>query len=260
MRMALRWMWLAGRLALALCTAGLGVVELVSQDFIGRWQPLPPGLPGRQALVWVSGLVLLACGAGLTRRQTMRIAALVLASFLLLWVLALHVPPLVAAPADVRRWLYLGEVLAIACGALMLWAPPGQEVARVAVRGGFALCLITFGSSHFSDLKLVASVVPTYVPAPMAVAGLTGAAHLAAAAALLLNVLPRLAATLEAAMMSVFVLLVNVPEVCAHPAQRGAWITLLAEGALVGAAWLVAAALAGPTVSSATRRPQASAN
>lgn len=48
---------------------------------------------------------------------------------------------------------------------------------------------------------------------------------------------------LEAAMLSMFVLLVNVPDVLANPTHKGAWTALLAEGALVGAAWIVAAAL-----------------
>jgi hypothetical protein len=77
----------------------------------------------------------------------------------------------------------------------------------------------------------------------VAVTCLTGAAHVAAGLALLTNRLPRLAAVLEAAMMSVFVLLINVPDVLSEPENRGSWLTLWAEGALVAAAWIIAAAL-----------------
>jgi uncharacterized membrane protein YphA (DoxX/SURF4 family) len=153
-----------------------------------------------------------------------------LALFLLFWIVALHGPLVTAAPGDVRRWLYLGEVLAIACGALMLWATPGHGRAAMAARLGFALSLLTFGASHFAYLKVTAAVVPAYIPAPMAVARITGAAHVAAGLALLSNLLPRLAAALEAAMMSVFVLLVNAPDVLSSPTNRGAWTALLAEG------------------------------
>jgi len=125
----------------------------------------------------------------------------------------------------------------------MLWATPNHGRVAIAARLGFAFSLLTFGASHFDDLKLVASVVPTYVPAPIAVTAATGAAHIAAGIALLFNLLPRLAAKLEAAMMSVFVLLVNVPEVISNPTHKGAWTALLAEGALVGAAWIVAGTL-----------------
>ena len=243
MRIALGSMSDWGRLTLAAGTAGLGLVNLVAGDFVGRWEPIPASLPLHRPLAWLSGLVLILCGVGLVRRPTMCASALTLGLFLLIWVLVLHGPLVVAAPGDIRTWLYLGEVLAIACGALMLWATPDHGRVELAARLGFAFSLLTFGASHFDDLKLVASVVPPYVPAPTAVAGITGAAHVAAGVALLSNLLPRLAATLEAAMMSVFVLLVNVPEVLFNSTHRGAWTALLAEGALVGAAWIVAAAL-----------------
>ena len=236
------WLSLGGRLILALGSMGLGVVGIVAADFIGRWEPVPEDIPLHGELAWLSGLVLLACGAGLVGQRTMRAAALALALFLLLWIVALHGPLVAVAPTDVRCWLYLGEVLAIACGALMLWAAPGKRKVAMAARLGFALSLLTFGASHLFDLKVVASVVPACVPAPIVVVCITGAAHLAAGVALLSDLLPRLAAMLEAVMMSSFVLLINLPDVFSNPTHRGAWITLLAEGALVGAAWIVAAA------------------
>lgn len=243
MRIAFGSMSHSGRLTLAAGIAGSGLLGLVAGDFVGRWEPIPASLPLHRPLAWLSGLVLIACGVGLVRRPTMRVSALALGLFLLIWVVALHGPLVIAAPADVRAWLYLGEVLAIACGALMLWAAPSHGRVVMAARLGYAFSLLTFGASHFDNSRLIASVVPTYVPAPMAVAGITGAAHIAAGIALLLNLLPRLAAMLEAAMMSVFVLLVNVPEVLSSPTHIGPWTALLAEGALVGAAWIVAAAL-----------------
>ncbi len=243
MRIAIGSMSEWGRLTLAAGTAGLGLVNLIAGDFAGRWEPIPATLPLDRPLAWLSGLALIACGVGLVRRTTICVSALTLGLFLLSWVVILHGLLVIAAPGDVRTWLYLGEVLAIACGALMLWATPNHGRVAIAARLGFAFSLLTFGASHFDDLKLVASVVPTYVPAPIAVTASTGAAHIAAGIALLFNLLPRLAAKLEAAMMSVFVLLVNVPEVISNPTHKGAWTALLAEGALVGAAWIVAGAL-----------------
>ena len=238
-----RLLWSAGRLTLASSILGLGVISLLTSDFIGRWQPVPPSIAAHRPLAWISALILLTCGAGLVAWRTTRVSALALALFLLLWIAVLHAPLVIAAPGDVRLWLYLGEVLAIACGALMLWATTGQERIRLAARVGFGLSLLTFGASHIASLDLVASVVPSYVPAPVVVTCLTGAAHLAAGAALLANRLPRLAAVLEAAMMSIFAVLINVPDVLLDPRHWASWITLLAEGALVGAAWTIAAAL-----------------
>ena len=127
MRIAMGWIFFWGRLILAVATAGLGVVGLVAGDFIGRWEPVPASVPLHRALAWLSGLVLVACGAGLVGWRTMHASALALALFLLFWIVALHGPLVTAAPGDARRWLYLGEVLAIVCGALMLWATPGEK-------------------------------------------------------------------------------------------------------------------------------------
>lgn len=237
-----------GRLILGVSIAGLGVVGLVAGDFVGRWEPVPASVPLHRALAWSSGLFLLVCGAGLTGRRTVRASALALALFLLSWLVTLHGPLVAAAPFDVSRWLYLGEVLAIACGALTLWALPDHCRAATAARLGFALSLLTFGASHFAYLQITASTVPSYVPAPMIFAGITGAAHIAAGVALLSGLLPRVAGPLEAAMMSAFVLLVDVPHVLSRPTHRGSWTALFAEGALVGAAWIIAAVLREPAV------------
>lgn len=242
-----RYMSFCGRFMLAIGAMGLGLIELLAGDFIGRWEPVPASIPLHHGLAWSSGLMLLVCGVGLVGRRAMHASALTLALFLLLWIAVLHAPLVTAAPFDLQTWLYLGEVMAIGCGALMLWAAPGHGRAAIAARLGFGLSLLTFGASHFADLKVTASAVPPYIPAHVAVAAITGVAHIAAGVALLSGRLHRLASALAAAMMSVFVLLVDLPAVITRPAHRGAWIALLAEGALVGAAWIVAAALrAGP--------------
>jgi uncharacterized membrane protein YphA (DoxX/SURF4 family) len=254
MRTAIEWMSLAGRLILAVGIAGLGVVGLVASDFVGLWEPVPASIPLHRVIAWFSGLVLIACGAGLVRRRTTNASALALLICLLLWIVMLHGPRIAAAPGEVGRWLYLGEVLAIACGALMLWITQSNRVAATVARLGFALSLLTFGASHFAYLKATAATVPAYIPAPMALACITGVAHLAAGVAILSNLLPRLASALEAAMMSAFVLLINVPNVLSRPMSRGAWTALFAEGALIGAAWIVAAALRDEYLRFATGR------
>lgn len=75
----------------------------------------------------------------------------------------------------------------------------------------------------------------------MALACITGAAHLAAGAALL----GKSASSPGARSRDDerFVLLINVPNLLSSSTSREAWTALFAEGALVGAAWIVAAAL-----------------
>jgi uncharacterized membrane protein YphA (DoxX/SURF4 family) len=74
---------------------------------------------------------------------------------------------------------------------------------------------------------------------------LTGAAHIAAGAGILFGVLPRLAATLEAMMVSLFTLLVWVPAVGAAPTSRSDWAEFCISTAIAGSAWAVAESIRG---------------
>jgi hypothetical protein len=64
-------------------------------------------------------------------------------------------------------------------------------------------------------------------------------------AADLLGIVPRLAATLEAVMVSAFVLLVHVPGVIGDPGDHLQWTMFFAASATGGAAWIVAHSYAG---------------
>lgn len=52
---------------------------------------------------------------------------------------------------------------------------------------------------------------------------------------------PRLAVTLEAAMLTAFGVIVQIPPLIARPAERSQWVEVFASFALAGAAWAFAA-------------------
>jgi hypothetical protein len=79
----------------------------------------------------------------------------------------------------------------------------------------------------------------------VALSWFTGAAHFAAGVAILVLVLPRLAATLEAVMVSLFTLNVWVPAVFAAPMSRSNWSEIVTSAAISGAAWAVAGSFGG---------------
>jgi uncharacterized membrane protein YphA (DoxX/SURF4 family) len=128
--------------------------------------------------------------------------------------------------------------------------PSGQRAAQAI----FGLTLVFYGASHFRLLPYTASLIPHLFPEPLALAAFTGGAHIAAGAALVLGVLPRLAATLEAAMLTSFGLIVQIPTLIAKPMERTQWIEVLASFALAGAAWAFAARLQGPLPSLGSAR------
>jgi uncharacterized membrane protein len=240
-----------GQILFAMGLAGLGVLSLVFHDFALQWQPVPAGIAAREVLALASGALLVLAAAALLVRRSARTAALVLALFLLSWVLVLQLPRLIMQPLNIAVWLGLCESVALTVGAWVLYAwldniPPGTAAgfATTATAVGYARLLlgasmVVFGLSHFAYADFTASMVPAWIPARPAFAYLTGAAHCAAGAALLLGIVPALAVRLEAIMMSAFVLLVHIPAVVAQPTNREQWTALFVATALAGATWSV---------------------
>jgi uncharacterized membrane protein YphA (DoxX/SURF4 family) len=86
-------------------------------------------------------------------------------------------------------------------------------------------------------------MIPAWLPAHLGLAYLTGACHFAAGLAILFAVLPRLAATMEACMISLFVLLIHIPAAIREPASRLQWTMVFIATALAGAVWIISASL-----------------
>jgi len=123
---------------------------------------------------------------------------------------------------------------------------------QVAMRAAlvlFGLTCIFYGWSHFLYAAYTASMVPMWLPSHLGIAYFTGAAHIAAGVAIAVAILPGLAATLEATMMSLFGLLVWVPSFFERPrpdwagAPANQWSELVATVMLAASAWIVASYL-----------------
>ena len=104
---------------------------------------------------------------------------------------------------------------------------------------------MVLGLSHFVFTDITAKMVPGSLPHHVCIAYLTGIGHFAAGLGILLAIVPRLAATLEASMISCFVLLVQFPEVFEAPSDTQAWMKLFAATAIAGSVWTVAYGLRG---------------
>jgi uncharacterized membrane protein YphA (DoxX/SURF4 family) len=115
-----------------------------------------------------------------------------------------------------------------------------------AIRHGvnsFALTLLAFGAAHFLYIDFTASMISARIPWHVFWAWFTGVGHVAAGLSILFGVIPRIGATLLAAMFSGFVLFLHAPRVMGDIHNRAEWHMLATALRLSDAAWIVASAL-----------------
>ena len=136
----------------------------------------------------------------------------------------------------------MSEIVVLFAGAWVLCAAHTRAV-RIA-QLIFGLALIPFGLSHFVYLNLTAPLIPAWIPFHTGWAYFTGAAHLAAGFGVLLGIYPRLAAAMEAAMLSAFTGLVWIPAILATPTKQSVWSEFTISWAISAGAWVVAASIA----------------
>lgn len=239
------------RVAFALGLVGMGTLSLVFRDFALQWQPVPAWVPLRTLLAVASGTFLVVAGAGLLARRVAARSARALFAYLLVWWVLLKLPHVVAAPLVEVNWLGAGEIAVVVAAGWVLCAQ-GDRGLRVA-RYLFAVALLPIGLSHFVYASVTIGFVPTWIPFRAFWAYLSGAGHIAAGLGVLFGVLPRLAATLEAAMIAVFTLLVWVPLVLAQPRSQLQWTGFMISWVIAAAAWVVAGSLATKDLGSGDR-------
>jgi uncharacterized membrane protein len=203
--------------AIAGCVAGLallGILSITYHDLLLQWQPAPPRADWRTPLAYLSGAILLACAVGLAIAKYRRTAAIAAAVWIGLWALLLHLPATINARFNLGALLGLAECTAMALGIATL-VRNDKTIFRI-----FGLCLIVFGLSHFVYADFTANMVPAWLPERLAIAYLTGAVHAIAGLCLLFDRFARQAVTIEAAMMTSFVVLLHIPHVIATPHNR----------------------------------------
>jgi uncharacterized membrane protein len=230
---------------------GLGILALVYGDFAMVWQPVAPWIPGRTALAYGSGLLMLFGGIGLLVRATAAWSARILFPYLIVWLL-LKLPALLVAPQMEAVWLGLGELAVLLAGGWVLFAKlaglregsplsfaTGENGIRI-TRILFAVSLLPIGLSHIVYVKQTADLVPAWLPYRIGWAYVTGAGQIACGLGVLFSIFPGVAARSEAGMISLFTLLVWGPAILDAPTTRMPWTAFFISWAIASAAWAVA--------------------
>lgn len=224
----------------------LGITGLVNGDFALVWQHVPAGVPGRTIIAYVCAVIELAMGIGLLFKGTLAPTCRVLFPYMVLWLVLLEIPNVIQAPLDAGAWGSVGEIAIMTAGAWCLFAMHAgaggaQPFGIRAARWLLIVALPMIGVEVIVDaLKFGDKVMQPWLqvlPDPMAWACLTGIGSIAACLALLFGVWPRLAATVEAAMLALIAIAYWGPDLHTGRTATTAFIIsfLIAAGV-----WLVA--------------------
>jgi uncharacterized membrane protein len=236
----------AAQLAYGASAAGLGVLCVLAGDLAYVFQPVPRWMPLGSSLAYLSGAILVGGGLALLAGAMTRVAALALTIHFVVWLLLCDVTATIARPNLVGNWEGCGLLLTVIGGGWILVArsrPPAGRAATWA-RCVFAAGLPLIGLAHFLNAEEATVYVPAWFPLRIGWVYLTGAGHVAAGLAILLGILPGLAATLEAAQITGFVILAHIPAVAGAPGDRIQWAMLVYALVIAASAWLVAATAA----------------
>ncbi|GAB4039670.1 DoxX family protein [Spirosoma jeollabukense] len=234
-----------GRLLYATALIILGAEHLINANFPVGLLPVPMALPGRLVLVYLTGGILLIAGAGLLLHQKMRLAALVVSGLFGLFVLAVHLPLLVAAPTNGGEWTALFECLALSGGALPMvsW---GRGAAPINVgnltrygRWLFASSLAVFGVLHFVYASYIATLIPGWIPVPLFWSYFVGVAFIGTTASIFLDRQRPLATAGLGLMFLLWVLLLHGPRVVTNPHSEPEWTSLCVALAMSGSAFVL---------------------
>ena len=251
-----------GHALFGIAVAGLAILSLVYGNFAPILEPFPASLPWREVWAYGSAAILLAASVGLFFARTALVSAIIIGLYASFWAVV-RAHAILLKPLIIGTWYGFGEALGPLIGAWILYAllrrqydapamtvMTGDRALHVA-RVLFGAACVLYGAAHFGYATFTATMVPAWLPGRTGLAYLTGVGHAAAGVGLLVGILPRLAATLEAIMMSLFGVLVWLPSFFAQPSPEWApsrqiqWSETFLTFLLAASAWIVAASLRG---------------
>lgn len=220
-----------GKLFYGLGMAGIGGLQFIFPWFRPVLLPVPPeATQNITALVYLTGLALVAAGVFIAFGRQVKTTALLLGSLLLLFLVFGHLPNrLTNNPGMLGAWTDALKLLALSGGAFMVAGlfpenntPRFLNIpARIVPYGKyfFGVMLLLFGIDHFLYIDFVKTLVPASIPGPEFWTYLTGAALMGAGLAILINFRPWEVGLLLAGMLGIWLVVLHIPRALAAPAS-----------------------------------------
>ncbi len=243
----------AGRIFLGVSTIVFGVQQFSTRGTILGLQIQPAWAPMHIEIAYVLGAFLIVAGGCLlTENSNGRLAACLLGIVFFVSDVLVRGSKCALAFHDVGERSLIFEALALTAGYFLaaealpshgaraqrwqhaVWTT--AEMSRIL----FAVSLWIFGADHIDAAKFVASLIPAWIPGHMFWTYFTAMGLIAAALSTLLRRWAMASSFLLGWMFFLWVVLLHVPRVIAHPSVNE-WNSASVALAMAGCSWLLAA-------------------
>jgi uncharacterized membrane protein len=216
-----------GRLFFAIPMGVFGTEHVVDASDIA--QVVPSWMPAHLFWTYLVGVALIAAALSIVLNKHARLAATLLGSMLLLFVVLMHIPNIVGQHGARLFWMIALRDTAFSGGAFALAGSlskrtPSDGTPFLVRLGRFfvGIAAVVFGVVDILYPAIVpgiplARLTPTWIPGHIFWSYLSGAALVATGACILVNVKARLAATYLGIMILLLMLFVYLPILIAEP-------------------------------------------
>lgn len=180
-------------------------------------QLVPAWMPAHLFWAYFVGFALLAAALSVTFKRYVRWSTLLLAILIFLFVASIHIPNVITHPGGRIFWTVMLRDSAFAAGILAFAAYLWRQHLFIDIgRICFAIVVLFFGVEYFLHPLTapgvpLAKLTPAWVPFPPLWAYITGVILLISGTALLLNKMPKQAATAIGLIMTVWTLVLYFP-------------------------------------------------
>ena len=219
------------RKAYAICIIGIGVQQwalgIISANFLPNEYS---GNPVYHLLIYPWGIVFTLSGFALLLEKKAYEVSLVSAGIFLALLFFFNIPYFTFFTADRKNFLEWAPVVQESsfAGASLIFAAsyPNNRSRSAMIRWleklipfgriFFSVMLIAYGIDHYLYTKLVATLVPSWIPFPIFWTYLAGTALIAAGVAIILKIKLKLTGILLATMIFLWMVTIHLPNVITH--------------------------------------------
>jgi uncharacterized membrane protein len=234
-----------GKFFFAISLAFFGAQYLYYGHFVGGLLPAQDWTPSLPVLAYAFGIALVAAGVLIFVPSWAQRTALMFGLVMCACVVLVNYAHLGVVIAHGNERTRAFEPVAIGAGALVLAAALSGNWDRsrsldLAGRVLFGASLCVFGVQHFLYTAYIATLIPPWVPAHVALVYAAGVGFIAGGISIATRLQVRIGAGLLGMMFLLFVGLVQIPPLVAQPTNGALWTSLFVPLALCGGSWIAA--------------------